>query len=73
MLENGQLAGVEARLWDAERWLDQPVKQGEAPFYMDKEEFRRLPGTALELAGTGKADAGSLIAAVELAMAISKS
>lgn len=45
LLQNGQLAGVEERLQDAERWLDRPAKKGEAPFYMDEEEFRRLPGT----------------------------
>jgi LuxR family maltose regulon positive regulatory protein len=45
LLQNGQLAGVEDRLRDAERWLEMPEKKGEAPLYMDEEEFRRLPGT----------------------------
>ncbi len=41
-LQNGQLAGVEARLRDAERWLGEDV--GGQPVYVDEEDFQRLPG-----------------------------
>jgi LuxR family transcriptional regulator, maltose regulon positive regulatory protein len=50
LLVSGQLEGVEARLRDAERWLDATanVREGqEAPptgMVVDEEEFRRLPG-----------------------------
>jgi LuxR family transcriptional regulator, maltose regulon positive regulatory protein len=38
---DGELEAVEARLWDAERWLDTPT---EKMVVVDEEEFRRLPG-----------------------------
>jgi LuxR family maltose regulon positive regulatory protein len=51
LLVSGQLEGVEARLRDAERWLDTTADAGdgsEAPstgmVVVDEEEFRRLPG-----------------------------
>jgi LuxR family maltose regulon positive regulatory protein len=51
LLVSGQLEGVEARLRDAERWLDTTAdaREGaEAPstamVVVDEEEFRRLPG-----------------------------
>ena len=50
LLAGGELEGVEARLRDAERWLDTPtgIRQGsQAPpaemVVVDEEEFRRLP------------------------------
>ena len=42
LLQNGQLAGAEAHLLNAERWLD-GGRQGQ-PVYADEEEFQRLPG-----------------------------
>jgi ATP/maltotriose-dependent transcriptional regulator MalT/DNA-binding SARP family transcriptional activator len=55
LLETGELAGVEARLRDAERWLGETTATGKgspaAPAEMvvaDEKEFRRLPG-AIEL------------------------
>ncbi len=52
LLAGGELEGVEARLRDAERWLDttQDIRKGpQAPsaemVVVDDEEFRRLPGT----------------------------
>ena len=51
LLLHGELEGVEARLRDAERWLDTKTDRGElalAPsaemVVVDEEEFRRLPG-----------------------------
>ena len=53
LLASGELEGVEARLRDAERWLDTTADMGERPdartssaemVVVDKEEFRRLPG-----------------------------
>ena len=51
LLVSGQLEGVEARLRDAERWLDTTAdvwERSEAPstgmVVVDEEEFRRLPG-----------------------------
>jgi LuxR family maltose regulon positive regulatory protein len=51
LLVSGQLEGVEARLRDAERWLDTtedaqdgPEARSTAMVVVDKEEFRRLPG-----------------------------
>jgi LuxR family maltose regulon positive regulatory protein len=51
LLVSGQLEGVEARLRDAERWLDTTADRqpgSEAPstgiVVVDEEEFRRLPG-----------------------------
>jgi LuxR family maltose regulon positive regulatory protein len=43
LLQSGQLNGVEARLRDAERWLDRPVEGQERPIFVDEEGFRRLP------------------------------
>ncbi|MEI2610508.1 MAG: LuxR C-terminal-related transcriptional regulator [Candidatus Promineifilaceae bacterium] len=43
LLQNGQLQGVEARLRDAERWLDMPTAGHEQPIFVDEEEFRQLP------------------------------
>jgi LuxR family transcriptional regulator, maltose regulon positive regulatory protein len=60
LLLGGQLEGVEARLRDAERWLDATADMGERPeapsaetnpeksrrmVVVDVEEFRRLPGS----------------------------
>ena len=51
LLIHGQLEGVEARLQDAERWLDKAGRGREperlptaAMVVVDEEEFRRLPG-----------------------------
>jgi len=47
LLQSGQLEGIEARLRDAERWLETSAEMGEQPPEMvvvDEEEFRRLPG-----------------------------
>jgi LuxR family maltose regulon positive regulatory protein len=51
LLVSGQLEGVEARLRDAERWLDTTADAREGPdapstrmVVVDEEEFRRLPG-----------------------------
>lgn len=44
LLQNGHLQGVEARLRDAARWLDRPTVGHEQPIFVDKEEFRQLPG-----------------------------
>lgn len=43
LLQSGQLNGVEARLRDAERWLDRPADRQERPIFVDEEGFRRLP------------------------------
>ncbi len=43
LLQTGQLDGVEARLRDAERWLDMPADTQDQPIYMDKEDYQRLP------------------------------
>ena len=52
LLQSGRLEGVEDRLRDAERWLDTGADVGERPegssaemVVVDKEEFRRLPGS----------------------------
>jgi LuxR family maltose regulon positive regulatory protein len=52
LLLSGDLEGVEARLRDAERWLDTTADLGERPssssaemVVVDEEEFRSLPGT----------------------------
>ena len=57
LLVNGELEGVEARLQDAERWLDTTADTGERPdpssatvssaemVVVDEEDFRRLPGS----------------------------
>ena len=52
LLQGGELEGVEARLRDAERWLDTTAdmrERLEAPsagmVIVDEEEFRRLPGS----------------------------
>ncbi|MCE7875515.1 helix-turn-helix transcriptional regulator, partial [bacterium CPR1] len=51
LLQSGRLEGVEARLRDAERWLDTMADRGERPealsaemVVVDEEEFRGLPG-----------------------------
>lgn len=44
LLQSGQLEGVEARLRDAECWLDSTVDRGEM-VVVDKEDFRGLPGS----------------------------
>ena len=51
LLVSGQLEGAEARLRDAERWLDTPAEAREGPrgrstemVVVDEEGFRRLPG-----------------------------
>jgi LuxR family maltose regulon positive regulatory protein len=52
LLSIGELEGVENRLQDAERWLDTTAEKNEQPeaslaemIVVDKEEFRRLPGS----------------------------
>jgi len=52
LLASGELEGVEARLRDAERWLDTPADTGERPeapssemVVVDEAEFHRLPGS----------------------------
>ena len=52
LLASGELEGVEARLRDAERWLETTADMRERPeapsaemVVVDEEEFRRLPGT----------------------------
>jgi LuxR family maltose regulon positive regulatory protein len=52
LLANGELEGVEARLRDAERWLETMADGRERPagsaakmVVVDDEEFRRLPGS----------------------------
>ncbi|MFN8473507.1 MAG: LuxR C-terminal-related transcriptional regulator [Anaerolineae bacterium] len=44
LLATGELNGVEARLQDAERWLDTPADRREM-VVVDEEAFRRLPGS----------------------------
>jgi len=47
LLDKGELEGVEARLRDAERWLETlDAREAEAvgPVIVDQETFRRLPG-----------------------------
>lgn len=46
LLSTGETAGVEARLRDAERWVDEPAAEmhPSPPEVVDEEEFRRLPG-----------------------------
>ena len=52
LMANGEIADVEARLRDAERWLDTTADAGEGPetgatamVVVDEEAFRRLPAT----------------------------
>jgi LuxR family transcriptional regulator, maltose regulon positive regulatory protein len=45
LLQSGQLNGVEARLRDAERWLELPADMRERPIFVDEEDFHRLPGS----------------------------
>ena len=61
LLASGELEGVEARLRDAERWLDTTADRRERPdapaaemVVVDEEEFRRLPG-AIAVARAGQA------------------
>ena len=42
LLQNGLFEGVEARLRDAERWLDKDIR--ERPVFVEEEDFQRLPG-----------------------------
>ena len=65
LLDGGELAGVEDRLRDAERWLDtaadsrvQPGAPAAAMVVMDEATFRRLPG-AIAIARAGLALARS--------------
>jgi LuxR family maltose regulon positive regulatory protein len=47
IMSNGGVEGVEARLRNAQRWLDRISDRGEHPkdmVVMNEEEFRRLPG-----------------------------
>ena len=44
LLQSGQLEGVEARLRDAERWLNVPAERHEQPIFVDEADFQRLPG-----------------------------
>ncbi len=44
LLQSGKLEGVEARLWDAERWLQPQADIGEM-VVIDEEEFRGLAGS----------------------------
>ena len=43
LLAGGEYEGVEARLRDAERWLDAPASPAAEMVVVDDEEFRRLP------------------------------
>lgn len=45
LLQNGQMEGVDARLRDAERWLDLPADHREQPVFVDEESFQRLHGS----------------------------
>ena len=47
LLSGGELEGVEARLRDAERWLDppEPGTSSTAMVVVDRDEFRRLPAS----------------------------
>jgi LuxR family maltose regulon positive regulatory protein len=61
LLSSGEFDGVEARLRDAEQWLDPPADRrarADAPaaamVVVDEEEFRRLPG-AIAIARAGRA------------------
>jgi LuxR family transcriptional regulator, maltose regulon positive regulatory protein len=48
LLSTGEVAGVEARLRDAERWTNAPDGSGPEPdqlVVVDDDEFRRLPGS----------------------------
>ena len=45
LLQNGQLDGVEARLRDAEGWLDMPADLHERPIFVEEEDFQRLPAS----------------------------
>src|SRR5215203_4622613 len=65
LLASGALEGVEARLRDAERWLDTTADRRARPdapaaemVVVDDEEFRRLPGT-IAIARAGQALPGS--------------
>jgi LuxR family transcriptional regulator, maltose regulon positive regulatory protein len=55
LMQNGQFEGVASLLQDAERWLDEDLR--DRPVYADEEEFRRLPSSvamyhaAIALAG----------------------
>jgi LuxR family maltose regulon positive regulatory protein len=59
LMSSGEFEGVEARLRDAERWLNTTVDMGERPHdlsaemvVVNQEEFRRLPGSiAVDRAG----------------------
>lgn len=44
LLASGQLEAVEARLRDAERWLDSRLDAGTGAVVVDGEQFRLLPG-----------------------------
>ena len=45
LLSTGEVEGVEARLRDAERWLEPTADTRAAPVVADEDEFRRLPGS----------------------------
>ncbi len=45
LMQNGQFAGVEARLRAAERWLATPATAREQAVFVDEKEFQRLPGS----------------------------
>ncbi len=65
----GEMAGVEQRLSDAERWLDETAARREpaAMVVVDQDEFRRLPGR-VPLIRAGRALArGDVAATVALA------
>jgi LuxR family maltose regulon positive regulatory protein len=68
LLAGGELAGVEGRLQDAERWLDTPAAGHERPaapagmVVVDEAEFRRLPGR-IAVARAGQALARGDVAA----------
>jgi LuxR family maltose regulon positive regulatory protein len=58
LLSSGELESMEARLRDAERWLDTPADMRERPeartaemVVVDQEEFRRLPGKIAVIRG----------------------
>ncbi len=70
LLAGGELAGVEERLRDAERWLEttvEPDAPTAAMVVVDQEAFRRLPG-AIAVARTGHALAlGDMVGTVKYA------
>jgi len=70
LMSNGEIEGVEARLRDAERWLDMIDKEREHPAEMvvvNEEEFRRLPGLIAMYRAAGALALGNLPGAMTYA------